>query len=251
MQASERLSAYRARAADGRDPHPDAEQVRRHLAAADPAPLLGRPWTELRTFPVDLSLTSVTVSRADAGAPSERFDPLIRTVVDGDPDAVGLGGYGEQRSIYSSPEYESADDPAAERRSVHLAIDVWTPAHLPVCAPLAGTVALLRNNDVRLDYGPVVILEHQTDDGVRFWSLYGHLSLPTLDLTRVGQPVEAGELIGWVGTPPSNGDWAPHVHVQLILDLLDLGHDYPGVARPSERSLWLGLSPDPALLLHR
>ena len=109
---------------------------------------------------------------------------------------------------------------------------------------------MLHNNKVRLDYGPVVILEHETADGVRFWSLYGHLSLPSLDLTRVGRPVEAGELIGWVGTPRSNGDWAPHVHVQVILDLLGLGPDYPGVARPSERALWLGLSPDPALLLH-
>jgi murein DD-endopeptidase MepM/ murein hydrolase activator NlpD len=250
VQGSERLAAYRARDADGRDPHPEAEQVRRHLAGADPAPLLRTPWAELRTFPVDLSLTSPTVSSADAGAPPERFDPLIRSVVDGDADAVGLGGYGEQRSIYTTPEYESADDPGAERRSVHLALDVWTPGEAPVCAPLPGTVSVLRNNNVRLDYGPVVILEHRTDDGVRFWSLYGHLSLRTLDLTRVGQPVEAGQLIGWVGTPPTNGDWAPHVHVQLMLDLLDLGPDYPGVARPSERSLWLGLSPDPALLLH-
>ena len=250
MQGSERLAAYRARDADGRDPHPDAEQVRRHLAGADPAPLLGTPWTELRTFPVDLSLNSSTVSSADAGAPPERFDQLIRKVVDGATDAVGLGGYGEQRSIYTAPEYESADGPGAERRSVHLALDVWTPAHAPICAPLPGTVAVLRDNKVRLDYGPVVILEHETGDGVRFWSLYGHLSLPTLDLTRVGQAVEAGEVIGFVGTPPSNGDWAPHVHVQVILDLLDLGPDYPGVARPSERALWLGLSPDPALLLH-
>ena len=86
----------------------------------------------------------------------------------------------------------------AERRSVHLGLDVWTPAEAPVCAPLAGTVAMLRNNDVRLDYGPVVILVHQTDDGVRFWSLYGHLSLPSLDLTRsAGRSRPASRSAGW------------------------------------------------------
>jgi 4-aminobutyrate aminotransferase-like enzyme len=37
--------------------------------------------------------------------------------------------------------------------------------------------------------------------------------------------------------------------VQVILDLLDLDVDYPGVAVPSQRSTWLALSPDPALLL--
>src|SRR5439155_6350729 len=90
---------------------------------------------------------------------------------------------------------------------------------------------------------------HETGDGLPFFSLYGHLSPETLTHLRAGTPVQAGELLGWVGSPPSNGDWAPHVHVQLLLDLLDLGADHPGVAAPSQEDTWLGLSPDPALLL--
>ncbi len=39
------------------------------------------------------------------------------------------------------------------------------------------------------------------------------------------------------GLAPTNGDWAPHVHFQIILDLLDLGRDFPGVCRASEREL--------------
>src|SRR5258707_11554073 len=41
----------------------------------------------------------------------------------------------------------------------------------------------------------------------------------------------------------------PHVHFQIILDLLDLGADFPGVAYASQRSVWMSLSPDPNLLL--
>ena len=245
-----RLALYRLRHACGLDPHPNGARVREFLSTAEPAPLLDRPWARVRLFPVDLTLTSSTVPLAEASAPPDRFDQLIRSVVSGDREAVGIGGYGEDRAIYTGPEYESPDDPGAERRSVHLATDVWTPAGLPVCAPLPGRVVIVRDNDVRLDYGPVVVLEHDAGEGVSFYSLYGHLALSTLDQVRVGQEVAAGDVIGWVGTPPTNGDWAPHVHVQLILDLLDLAHDYPGVGLPSQRSLWLGLSPDPALLLH-
>jgi len=52
-----------------------------------------------------------------------------------------------------------------------------------------------------------------------------------------------------VGTPDENGGWPPHVHFQVILDLLDEDTGFPGVAYASERALWTGLSPDPNLLL--
>src|SRR5437764_520425 len=41
----------------------------------------------------------------------------------------------------------------------------------------------------------------------------------------------------------------PHVHFQIILDLLELGADFPGVAYASQRAVWTSLSPDPNLLL--
>ena len=39
------------------------------------------------------------------------------------------------------------------------------------------------------------------------------------------------------------------MHVQLLVDLVGLGLDVPGVAAPSERTVWESLSPDPNLLL--
>src|SRR5947199_10818237 len=41
----------------------------------------------------------------------------------------------------------------------------------------------------------------------------------------------------------------PHVHFQIIVDLLDLDAYFPGVAYGSQRAVWTSLSPDPNLLL--
>src|SRR6202035_3877048 len=46
-----------------------------------------------------------------------------------------------------------------------------------------------------------------------------------------------------------NGGWPPHLHFQVIADLLDRGTDFPGVALASQRAVWTDLSPDPNLLL--
>jgi 4-aminobutyrate aminotransferase-like enzyme/Ser/Thr protein kinase RdoA (MazF antagonist) len=243
------LALCRLRDACGFDPHPHAAAVRDHLAATPAAPLLGRPWDELPIFPLDLSVGSDLFAAQDVGAGPARFDVLIRRDVDGDPDAIAVGGYAEARLLYTTPEFATAADPAAERRTVHLGTDVWTHAGTPLHAPRAGTVRHVHDNDAPLDYGPMVVLEHATADGVPFFSLYGHLATATLTHLREGDPVAAGDVIGWIGSAPRNGDWAPHVHVQVILDLLGLGVDYPGVAVPSQASTFLGLSPDPALLL--
>ncbi len=53
---------------------------------------------------------------------------------------------------------------------MHLGTDVWTHAGTAVHAPLAGRVRLVHDNDQPLDYGPMVVLEHATDDGTPFYS---------------------------------------------------------------------------------
>ncbi|MEO5761901.1 MAG: aminotransferase class III-fold pyridoxal phosphate-dependent enzyme, partial [Vicinamibacteria bacterium] len=136
-----------------------------------------------------------------------------------------------------------------ERRTVHLGVDLFIERGAPVRAPMKGVVHLLANNDAPQDYGPLVVLKHQTDEGDPFFTLYGHLSEDTLDGIKLGQAVEAGEEIARVGAPPSNGDWAPHLHFQVMLNLLALGRDFPGVCRASERDFWKAVSPDPNLIV--
>jgi 4-aminobutyrate aminotransferase-like enzyme len=103
----------------------------------------------------------------------------------------------------------------------------------------------------RYDYGPVIVLRHRTDgpDPVAFYSLYGHLSRDSLEGLQVGQPIAKGAVFARVGSAPFNGDWWPHVHVQLVTDLLDVPCNVDGVVRASQRRVWKSLCPDPNLIL--
>ena len=107
----------------------------------------------------------------------------------------------------------------------------------------------LAENTAELDYGPLVILRHSTTDGDEFFTLYGHLTRETLRELKPEQAIAKGEVFAHVGTQHENGGWPPHLHFQVILDLLDRGAEFPGVARASERPVWTSLSPDPNLLL--
>jgi 4-aminobutyrate aminotransferase-like enzyme/Ser/Thr protein kinase RdoA (MazF antagonist) len=162
---------------------------------------------------------------------------------------LGIGRYDEARMLYSSPAFESGEHSTDERRTIHLGIDLWVPAGSPIYAPLDASVAVLANNAASKDYGPLVVLEHATDAGERFYTLYGHLSADTLDGLRIGQLVARGQRIGAIGAPPINGDWPPHLHFQIIMDLLELDRDFPGVAFASQREVWTSLSPDPNVIL--
>ena len=162
--------------------------------------------------------------------------------------ALAIGRYDEARAIYLGSNF-AGDSPSGERRTVHLGIDLFAPSGTPVYAPLAGVVYMLANNTAHHDYGPVVVLRHSTDEGLPFFTLYGHLTVESLAALERGQTLEAGACVGAIGSPPSNGDWPPHLHLQIVTDLLELDTDFPGVARPGERALYLSLSPDPNILL--
>ncbi len=68
----------------------------------------------------------------------------------------------------------------------------------------------------------MVILEHTTADGLNFFTLYGHLSPAAIAGLRPGQIIAAGQQFATLGTPAENGGWPPHLHLQVITDLLDL-----------------------------
>ena len=89
-------------------------------------------------------------------------------------DGGRTGGYLESRGWYGGEAF-ATDDPS-ERRTVHMAVDVWQPAGEPVHAPLDGVVEGSEVRPDRFDFGGVVILRHFTDDGTPFFTLYGHLS---------------------------------------------------------------------------
>ncbi|MDH4256343.1 MAG: peptidoglycan DD-metalloendopeptidase family protein [Gammaproteobacteria bacterium] len=209
----------------------------------DPAPVIR---LDDRAIVLDLGAGSLALGEPLADLPVERFSELVDRAMAAAGTGYALGRWAERREIYSSVLFAEAD-PAAERRSVHLGVDVFCAAGTPVHAPLDGRVHIKANNAAELDYGPLLVLEHATPGGEAFHTLYGHLGSAGCAHVRQGQAVRRGERIATVGSPPENGNWPPHLHLQLILDLLELGADFPGVARPAELDRWLALSPSPAM----
>ena len=173
------------------------------------------------------------------------FDRLQRAGV-----SVGLGRYNEARPLYTSEIFKSEGNDGPEWRTVHLGFDLFMEAGSPIFAPLDGRVHSFRLNVGPLDYGPTIILEHTVADGaLTFYTLYGHLSADSLAGLSEGLKVKRGALIARMGDESINGGWTPHLHFQIITDLLDRVGEFPGVALPSQREVWLSLSPDPNLIV--
>ena len=158
---------------------------------------------------------------------------------------VGVGRYAEDRTIYRHSPLFDGD---SERRSVHLGVDLFVVEGTEVATPIAARVHSLADNAGLGDYGPTVILEHELD-GRRFWTLYGHLGREPVERLEIGCELAAGEIFAGVGDIDENGGWPPHLHFQLIADLLGRSGDFPGVAAPSERQRWLAICPDPNIVL--
>jgi 4-aminobutyrate aminotransferase-like enzyme/Ser/Thr protein kinase RdoA (MazF antagonist) len=247
-----RLAEYRFRKACGMVPCPAGGPVSRWLVAnaANFAPMLDPPLDASAFHIHDFSVTSGTIGSLDDWRDQARFSKLVDDELAAEQARAGVGRYDEVRAIYTTDLFRVEGNDGPEWRTVHLGVDIGAPAGTPLHAPLAGTIHSLRDNQAPGDYGPTIVLEHEaTDDRPTFWTLFGHLSRASLERWHAGQVVRAGELLGWIGDVSVNGGWWPHVHIQVICDMLDRAGDFPGVARPEEREVRLSISPDPSPLL--
>ncbi|MFW5978518.1 MAG: peptidoglycan DD-metalloendopeptidase family protein [Bacteroidia bacterium] len=174
----------------------------------------------------------------------EGFTEYIESLLD-KFEKVGVGGYGEDRSIYRR---SSLFDGEGEPRSIHLGLDIWIPAGTKVYAPLDATVHSYAYNDTYGDYGGTIILEHNLED-TTFYTLYGHLSKDSLENMDKDKHIEKGEHFAYIGRVEENGQWPPHLHFQLITDMLDKEGDFYGVAPPSEKEEYMKLCPNPYRIL--
>ncbi|MDZ4708216.1 MAG: aminotransferase class III-fold pyridoxal phosphate-dependent enzyme [Saprospiraceae bacterium] len=160
---------------------------------------------------------------------------------------LGLGGYNEIRPFYTTDSFKSEGNDGPDWRTVHLGLDFFTEPGTPVFAPFKGIIHSFQDNANPRDYGPTLILKHETD-GVQFFTLYGHLSRKSLELWEPGQTVSDGQTLSYIGDLDENGGWPPHLHFQVILDLMDMNGDFPGVAAYEDRNLWTSICPDPEIL---
>jgi murein DD-endopeptidase MepM/ murein hydrolase activator NlpD len=75
----------------------------------------------------------------------------------------------------------------------------------------AGSAPKANPNGKKLEWGNVVVIEHQLADGKYATSIYGHLANDRL--VKAGDFVQAGQQIGTVGATRVNGGYKPHLHL--------------------------------------
>jgi murein DD-endopeptidase MepM/ murein hydrolase activator NlpD len=174
------------------------------------------------------------------------FEDFVENHLKENKAQVAYGGYLEHRNLYKRSTVFK--DITIEERNIHIGLDLWIKAGTEVLAALDGRIHSFQNNTALGDYGPAIILEHEIDN-MKFYTLYGHLSLDSLNGKLEGQIVKKGEIIAQLGAPPINGDYAPHLHFQIIADMQGKKGDYPGVCSKSELEFYKENCPDPNLLL--
>jgi murein DD-endopeptidase MepM/ murein hydrolase activator NlpD len=178
---------------------------------------------------------------------SSAWRKYIESFLEENNSDVAFGGYLEKRNIYDRSNYFKKLT-ESEKRNIHLGIDLWCNVNTKVLAVLDGEIHSFKNNINHGDYGPTIILKHQVEEVV-FYTLYGHLSLSSIENLKVGDLVLQGNIIGRLGDFSINGDYAPHLHFQIIKDLENNFGDYPGVSSEENIEFYSKNCPNPNLLL--
>ena len=195
----------------------------------EPLPIIDNRLNSSVFAELDLSVENKDLSRYDVTDPSQ-CQAYIDEILNQTGAQLAFGGYLEKRNLYdNSPNFA---DNSLENRNIHLGLDIWAPAGAPILVPVAGLVHSFANNKGHGNYGPTLILGHQTEK-LRFYTLYGHLSRASLRDFEPGRQFERGEKLAEIGELEENGHYAPHLHFQIILDLGDFEGDYPGVCSES------------------
>jgi murein DD-endopeptidase MepM/ murein hydrolase activator NlpD len=184
---------------------------------------------------------------ADIVNDTQRYTDYINSKLKLSDARFAIGGYDELRGVYSrSKVFDSKD--GQEPRRLHLGIDIWGKPYTAVMSPVDGIVHSFAFNNNFGDYGATMILTHNLS-GSAFHTLYGHLSLNSIKNLREGANISKGDVIGEFGIPFENGQWPPHLHFQVVVDIGEWRGDYPGVCKLSERENYLFNCPDPDLIL--
>ena len=174
---------------------------------------------------------------------SKRFNKIYNN----DNSNIGIGLYKEKRKVYKGTSFISELN-RNETRNIHLGVDIFIDQGTDLYAPIDGKVVILKNNSFKYDYGPTLVLEHQHKK-YKFYTLYGHLSKIILKKLKIGKKIKKGGWIGKIGKTNENGNWLPHLHFQIILDLLGCNENFPGVGEEFLIDVWSKISPDPNLIL--
>ncbi|MES2275770.1 MAG: peptidoglycan DD-metalloendopeptidase family protein [Bacteroidota bacterium] len=196
----------------------------------------------LYTF--DFTAGNTELSPSDV-ADTQKFSTWVNQKLAAGNYKYGIGGYMEHRTLYARSALFNTDE---EPRRLHLGVDIWALAGTPVYAPFSGQIHSFNDNNNFGDYGPTIILQHNLD-GLKLYSLYGHLNRESLQGLYPGKAIAQNQQIALFGHADVNGAWPPHLHFQLMFDIQGCSGDYPGVGRFSEMETLKANIPDPELVL--
>lgn len=238
--AAERVEERRRQFEAGTPVTPHADALAAFFEGESFSPVIS---TDGRAIVLDLGADSPHFAGNTANVDVTTLGALIDAEMSRQDTGFAFGRWGEHRALYDNEHFSAGQE---DSRTIHMGVDLFCAPLTEVRAPFAGVVEFVANNARELDYGPMIVLRHASRDGHEFFTLYGHLDLASVRRLQRGQAVAAGDVIAVIGAPPENGNWPPHLHFQLILDLLGLGADFPGVASAAQQDFWLALSPNPA-----
>lgn len=103
--------------------------------------------------------------------------------------------------------YGWRNDPFTKVRKFHYGMDFTAPRGTPVYA--TGNGRIMRADNKATGYGNHIVIDH----GFGYETLYAHLHKYNV---RVGQYVERGDIIGFVGS--TGRSQAPHLHYEVTKD---------------------------------
>lgn len=201
------------------------------------------PYSEY--IPLDLSVSNSEIQNTTLELATD-YEHYIENYLAFHKGKIAYGGYLEKRNLYKRSTVFKTEN--TEERDIHIGLDLWINDAAPIHAALDGKIHSFQNNTALGDYGPTIILEHEIN-GFHFHTLYGHLSEESLVGKNVGERVTKAQMIGTLGLPPINGDYAPHLHFQLILDMENKFGDYPGVCNEKRLDYYSENCPNPLWLL--
>ncbi|WP_163336414.1 peptidoglycan DD-metalloendopeptidase family protein [Desulfopila sp. IMCC35008] len=122
----------------------------------------------------------------------------------------------------------------ADKRFIHLGLDIIVDLGTPLHAPLDATVAESGYESGEGNYGGYVLLRHESPHFKTFFSFYGHLRRDSLP--EQGAFIAGGLPFAEIGDFHENGNWFYHTHLQVITDKgVEKGYTSKGYC--SERDL--------------
>ena len=196
----------------------------------------------------DLRIGSLFLGNFSSYQNTIEFSNKIQQLKEKNLDTLLAAGYLEPRPVYSTDAFKIEGNSGPEYRMYHPGIDCWIDKQTPVHAICDGEIFNFADNSIEKDYGPPIILKHTINEDFVFFTLYGHLIKKSLDSLKIGTQIKKGDHIAFIGSETENGNWPPHLHFQMMFDVLGYETNFPGVCSPSQLPVWSSLCPDPNLL---